>query len=300
MSEPAPPYGLAEPVAPGLRRILAPNPSLMTGTGTNSYLVGQGDLALIDPGPDDERHLGPLLAALRPDERITHILVTHAHRDHSGLARALARATGAPVLAYGDARAGRSALMADLARREGARGTEGSDDSFRPDRCLADGECVSGDSWSLTAIHTPGHFGSHLCLQWGDQVFSGDHVMGWSTSVVAPPDGDMGAYMRSLGRLRGIGALRLWPGHGAPIEDPAARIDALTHHRQARAQAIAAELALYPANAQTLAARIYSDVPAALLGAAALNVFAHLIEMVELNLAECTGPIRFEGQFRLK
>lgn len=302
MTDPAAslPYGLCQTLAPGLRRVLAPNPSAMTGPGTNSYLVGPRDLAVIDPGPDDADHLAALLAAVTPGQRISHILITHAHRDHSGLTRKLAQATGAPVLAFGDAHAGRSTLMRDLAAREGAKGTEGTDVDFRPDRCLTDGEIVTGDGWQLAALHTPGHFGNHLCLQWGDQLFSGDHVMGWSTSVVAPPDGDMGAYMRSLARLQGIGAKRLWPGHGDAIDDPSARLDTLTAHRRARAQAIRQALSSGPASATTLARAIYRDTPEALLGMAALNVFAHLIEMMEENLTEPLDNLRFATPFRLK
>ncbi|MBS0565718.1 MAG: MBL fold metallo-hydrolase [Proteobacteria bacterium] len=300
MTEAAPPYGVCELLGPGLCRILAPNPSAMTGQGTNTYLVGEGGLALIDPGPDDPRHLAAILAATGAGRRISHIFVTHAHRDHSGLAPALARATGAPVLAFGDAGAGRSALMRDLAAREGARGTEGTDEGFRPQLCLADGESVEGEGWRLTALHTPGHFGNHLCLRWGGQIFSGDHVMGWSTSVVAPPDGDMGAYMRSLARLGAAAAERLLPGHGAPVGNPAARIGELIAHRQSRARAIAVELARGPDDAASLAARIYRDTPAALMGAAALNVFAHLVEMTEENIAMPEGGIHLGTRFRLK
>jgi len=302
MTNPTPvaPYGLCQTSGADLRMVLAPNPSAMTGAGTNTYLLGRRDLAVIDPGPDDPAHLAALLAAVGPGQRISHILVTHAHRDHCGLARKLSEATGAPVLAFGDAQAGRSALMQDLATREGPAGTEGTDADFHPDHCLLDGDTLGGDGWRLTALHTPGHFGNHLCLQSGDQVFSGDHVMGWSTSVVAPPDGDMGAYMRSLARLRQAAPARLWPGHGAPVDDPAARIDRLAAHRRARALAIRQGLLAGPVTAAVLARAIYHDIPAALLGMAALNVFAHLIEMTEENQAAPDGALRFDTPFRLK
>lgn len=284
-------------LAAGLRRVLAPNPSPMTGPGTNSYILGTGAVAIVDPGPDDARHLDALIAALKPGERVSHIFVTHAHRDHSALAPALARATGAPVLAFGDAAAGRSALMQALARRDAPRGGEGVDATFRPDLTLADGTAVEGDGWTLRALHTPGHFGNHLCLVWGDTVFSGDHVMAWSTSVVAPPDGDMAAYMASLARLAGLRPSALWPGHGAPVPDAAGRIAELAAHRRARAAAIRAGLAAGPATASELAQAIYVDTPAALMGAASLNVFAHLIELHEQNLAEAEGEITFTTRF---
>ncbi len=290
-------HGVCDMLVPGIRRVLAANPSAMTGRGTNSYLIGTGAVALIDPGPDDPAHLAALLAALRPGESISHILVTHAHRDHSGLAPALARATGAPVLAFGDARAGRSPLMEMLAESHRAPGGEGVDAAFRPDILLADGDTVGGGDWELGVLHTPGHFGNHLCFDWAGQVFCGDHVMGWSSSVIAPPDGDMRAYMASLGRLAAARPVRLFPGHGEAVTDPAGRIAELTAHRRARAEAIAAALQRGPATATELARQIYHDTPAALLGAAALNVFAHLIDMTERNTAMPLGQIGFQTQF---
>lgn len=299
-SDHEPAYGQPERVMPDLRRILAPNPSPMTGRGTNSYLLGQTDLALIDPGPDDPAHLEAILAALGDDQRITHIVVTHAHRDHSGLAPALARATGAPVLAFGAADAGRSPLMRMLAEREPSHGSEGVDHAFHPHQTLAHGEEIHGVGWQLTALHTPGHFGNHICIAWQDHVFSGDHVMGWSTSVVAPPDGDMGAYLASLDKLAALRAKNLWPGHGPAVENAAERIAELTRHRLARGEAILEHLQDGPADAATVAQAIYHDTPVALLRAAALNVFAHLIDFTERNLAEPIGEISFSGRFRAR
>ncbi len=292
-------YGRAEWVAPDLRRILAPNPSPMTGRGTNSYLLGQTDLALIDPGPNDPSHLDAILAAVHPGQRITHILVTHAHRDHSELAPVVAGATGAPVLAFGAADAGRSSLMQALANRERAGGGEGADHAFQPHQTVVDGAEISGAGWRITALHTPGHFGNHLCLAWQDQVFSGDHVMGWSTSVVAPPDGDMGTYLASLDKLAAVRPSRLWPGHGDAVENPAARIEELIRHRQARGEAIFEQLKNGPADASSLAQAIYHDVPVTLQRAAAMNVFAHLIDFTERNLVSPVGQISFSGRFRV-
>lgn len=299
-SEPKPRPGRVEVLEDGLRMVLAPNPSPMTLYGTNSYILGEGRVAVIDPGPDDPAHLAALLAALAPGERVSHILVTHAHRDHSPLARALAAETGAPVLAFGDARAGRSSLMERLAARGDLRGGEGVDAGFAPDTRLADGETVAGDGWEVRALHMPGHFGNHLCFQWNDAVFSGDHVMGWASSLVSPPDGDMGAYMASLDRLAATGARRLYSGHGAPIADAQERIADLARHRRTREAAIREALRDGEADAASLAARIYSDTPAALMPAAARNVFAHLIDLMERNIAEPHGELAAATRFRLR
>jgi hydroxyacylglutathione hydrolase len=286
---------------PGLRLVLAPNPSPMTFHGTNTFLIGEGEVAVIDPGPDDPRHLAAIMAALGPGESISHIFVTHAHLDHSALAGRLAARTGASVLAFGGAHAGRSPVMAALAAEGGIGGGEGIDAGFRPDVLLADGTVTDGAGWRLRAIHTPGHIGNHLSfaaeLPGGSVIFSGDHVMGWSTSIVSPPDGDMGAFLQSLDRLGREPAERYYPAHGGPIPDPPARLAELIRHRRARETQILAALADGPSDAATLARRIYLDTPAALLPAAERNVLAHLIDLTERNLAASDSPLSTRSIF---
>lgn len=277
---------MVETLAPGLRRVVAPNPGPLTGTGTNSYILGGGSVAVIDPGPEDPAHLAALEAALTPGERIGHILVTHAHADHAPLARVLAARWGAPVAAFGDARAGRAAHVEGLGDLGGG---EGVDHAFAPDLLLADGAELAGPDWHLVAHWTPGHMGNHLCFAWGARVFSGDHVMGWATTLVSPPDGDMGAYMASLDRLEGLRAQVLFPGHGAPVADPAARIAELRRHRLGREAEILAGLAAQPQEIPALTRAIYRDLAPRLLPAAERNVLAHLLDLTARGLARCDG-----------
>ena len=291
--------GTAEALAPGLRRLVAPNPSPMTFRGTNTYLLGTAGLAVIDPGPDDPAHLAAILAACGPGQRITHIFVTHAHLDHSPLAAPLARRTGAPVLAFGDAQSGRSAVMQRLANAGPIGGGEGVDAWFSPDRCLADGEVVQGDGWTLEALHTPGHFGNHIALAWDKTCFTGDLVMGWATSLVSPPDGDLTQFMASLARLQGRDWQVFHPGHGAPVTTPAARLADLVAHRRGREAAILAALAKGPADAATLARAIYTETPAALLPAASRNVLAHLVDLLEQSRVRMTGTLAADTRFSL-
>lgn len=291
--------GTADRLAPGIRRVLAPNPSPMTFRGTNSFLIGRGEVAVIDPGPEDAAHLAALLAALAPGERISHIFVTHSHIDHSPLARKLSQATGAPVLAYGDSRAGMSPAMQRLAEEGGLGGGEGVDADFAPDVALADGEAVRGGDWELRALWTPGHFGNHLSFAMGDVVFTGDVVMGWASSLVSPPEGDLGAYMASLARLEAFGARVLHPAHGAPVTDPAARLAELIAHRRGREAEIRAELAHGPATIGALTRAIYTEVAPALLPAAERNVFAHLLDLAERKIVEIDGTPRVSARFRL-
>lgn len=291
--------GRPQTLAEGLRRILAPNPSALTGQGTNTYLLGTSDIAVIDPGPDDAGHLSAILRAVRPGQRITRILVTHAHRDHCALARPLARACGAPVLAYGGARAGRSAIMRDLADSGTIGGGEGLDDAFAPDVALPDGTVLWGAGWCLQALWMPGHAAGHMCFVEGGTVFTGDLVMGWASSLVSPPDGDLTCFMASCRRLRGLGARVLLPGHGAPVTEPAARIDTLIAHRRSREAAILDALQQGPATPAQLAARIYTDTPARLVRAAERNVLAHLIDLVTRGIAAPSGRLCSDGCFQL-
>lgn len=289
--------GHPEEVAPRVRRILAPNPSPMTLHGTNTYLVGTTDLAVIDPGPDSDAHLAAILAAVGAGQSISHILVTHAHVDHSPLARRLSQVTAAPVLAYGDAQAGRSAIMQSLAAQGLAGGGEGVDAGFTPDIILPDGGAVTGEGWHITALWTPGHFGNHLCFALDDILFTGDLVMGWASSLVSPPDGDLTDFMASCARLQARHDRIYLPGHGAPVTDPAQRVNWLIAHRRTREAAILEALGHEPATASSLAARIYTDTPAALLPAAARNVFAHLVDLTQKKQITAETTLSWTARF---
>lgn len=293
-----PTKGAAEELADGLRRVLAPNPSPMTYRGTNTYLLGSDDLAVIDPGPDHPAHLTALLAAIG-GVRVSQIIVTHAHVDHSPLAARLARATGAPVSAFGDATAGRSSVMTALANAGFKGDGEGIDHSFAPDLALADGARIVGGFGDLKVLHTPGHLGNHICLVWGDQVFTGDHVMGWASSLVSPPDGDLADFMASCARLRKVPATRYHSGHGAPIRDPLARLDWLIAHRKARTAQILTVLGDGPATPAQLTARIYTDAPLALRPAATRNVIAHLVDLHGKNMVSATPALTSTAVFAL-
>ncbi|MEO0380741.1 MAG: MBL fold metallo-hydrolase, partial [Pseudomonadota bacterium] len=289
--------GRAEQLEPGLRRIVAPNPSPMTYRGTNTYLLGTKGLAVIDPGPHISDHLAAILSAVGPAQRITHIVVTHSHLDHSPLAQPLAEATGAPVFAFGDAQAGRSAAMAALVAAGMRGGGEGIDHGFAPDVICADGAVIAGDDWTLEVIHTPGHLGNHISLAWNDACLTGDHVMGWASSLVSPPDGDLADFMASCARLAARSWRVFYPGHGAAITAPNARLDWLIAHRLGREKAILSALATGPADAASLARAVYTDTPAALLPAATRNVLAHLIDLTGKSKVRALGPLTSAAQF---
>ncbi len=289
-----------EAVLPGILRLRAANPSALTGTGTNTYvLTGAQGAVVIDPGPDLDAHLAAILAALG-DRPLQSILLTHAHLDHSALCPRLAAQTSAKTYAFGPAVAGRSAVMQRLAAEGLAGGGEGIDPTFSPDVSVADGEVLELAGLAIKALHTPGHIGSHLCFGLGPLLFSGDHVMEWSTTLVSPPDGDMGAYMASLQRLSG----ELWqvflPGHGGLVPDPAARLQELIVHRRAREASILSELREGAKTPAELALCIYAaSTPAALLPAAARNILAHLIDLNDRNVVGTLGKLGSETKFHL-
>jgi len=255
---------------PLVRRLLAPNPSPFTYTGTETYIVGRGEVAVIDPGPGLAEHVEAILAATR-DERITAILCTHTHRDHSPAARILRAATGAPVI-------GCAALTLE---DDGPRADAAFDPDYRPDRVLADGECVSGPGWTLEAVATPGHTSNHLCfaLRESRALFSGDHVMGWSTTVVSPPDGDMADYMRSLDKLAGRDDRIYYPAHGDPVTDPQRFVRAIATHRRQRERQILDLLEQEAQPIPAMVASMYRGIDPRLHGAAGRSVLAHLIDL---------------------
>ena len=289
--------GVAEPVMDGLTRILAPNPSPMTFRGTNSYIIGHDRLVVMDPGPASDAHLDALVAAIagRP---VDHIILTHSHLDHSPLAAPLSALTNAPVLAYGDSLAGRSAAMTRLAASGNLAGGEGVDLTFAPDQTLADGDAIFTDAGPLHALHTPGHMGNHLCFEWQDAAFSGDLVMGWASSLVSPPDGDLTDFMASCRRMATRAPNRLFPGHGAPVEDPESTIQTLLTHRERREAQILAALN-QPRTPAEITAQVYTDVAPALWPIAERNVLAHLIDLVTRNKATPTGDLTATTRFQI-
>ncbi|NNF23440.1 MAG: MBL fold metallo-hydrolase [Rhodobacteraceae bacterium] len=292
----APQTGIAHEVAPGVRSVLAPNPSPMTHWGTNTYLVGEAEIAVIDPGPDDAAHLQAVLSATR-GQTISHILVTHAHLDHAPLAARLAARTGAQVMGFGAAHDGRSTIMAELAAAGHTGGGEGVDSGFQPHTALRDTDTVQGADWALEVVATPGHFSGHLSFAMGDILFSGDHVMGWSSTLISPPDGDVRAFMSSCARLQKRPERRFLAGHGAPIDTPAERLEWLIAHRLEREAQILNALGPEPQTIGDLAAQIYSDIPPRMLPVAARNLFAHLIDLTERNLAVATPELGFNAGY---
>jgi len=263
-------YGVLETVSPLIRRIVARNPGPFTGPGTATYVIGHGRVALIDPGPALASHIEAILHTLR-GETIEDILITHTHSDHWPAAEAIQRATGART--YG----------------------------FNMDQKLRDGDVVAGPGWQITAVHTPGHTSDHLCFSLARErvLFSGDHVMGWSTSVIIPPDGDMAAYMHSLEKLLDRDDAIYMPTHGPAIPDPKPHVRAFIEHRRERSAAILRRLALGDATIPEIVEAVYVDLSPGLRGAAGRSVLAHLIELAGLGKVECDGPPALDRHYLL-
>ena len=280
-------------LSPLVRRLIAPNGGPFTFTGTCTYIVGAGDVAVIDPGPDNAAHVARLLDALK-GERVKTIVITHTHRDHSPAAAALKAATGARITGCAPHFQARGLNAGESNMLEGS-----NDLSYAPDHVMADGETLRGDGFTLTALATPGHTMNHLCFALPEEraLFSGDHVMAWSTSIVAPPDGAMGPYMASLDRLRGRDEEIYWPGHGGPVREPQRFVRALAHHRRQREASILTRLAAGDATIAAIVAKIYDGLDPRLTGAAALSVFAHLEDMTQRGLAVCDGAPTLTGRY---
>lgn len=280
------PTGTLMQLSPLVGRVLAPNPSPFTYTGTQTYVVGESDVAVIDPGPDDPAHLAALIAAIG-DRPVRAILCTHTHRDHSPAAAPLSERTGAPVT-------GCAPLTLD---DDGPRADAAFDAAYRPDRVLADGEQVAGTGWTLEAVATPGHTSNHLCfaLPQENALFTGDHVMGWSTSIVSPPDGDMTAYMASMQRLADRTDAIYYPAHGDPVETPQRLVRGMMGHRKQREGQIVRFLKRNGASEiPMMVAEMYKGVDPRLHSAAGRSVLAHLIDLDGRGLAAATGDGRWQ------
>ena len=270
------PSGVLTRVAPRLRRLIAPNPSAFTFTGTCGYIVGEGDVAIVDPGPDNDSHLAAWVDAVA-GERVAYIVVTHTHRDHSALAGRLREATGAPIVG----------ARPHAPRHGSPAGLDSSHDlAYAPDAVMAEGDRFDFGGAALTAFATPGHADNHLAfvLEGENALFSGDHVMAWSTSVVAPPDGSMSDYMASLEKLRARDEEIYWPGHGGPVRDPRRYVRGLIGHRRQREASILTRLEAGPTTIPEIVARVYSGVDPRLHGAAGLSTLAHLDDLVTRGL----------------
>ncbi len=290
-----PAHGEAVPVAENVQRITVNNPGPFTFHGTNTYIVGRGSVAVIDPGPEDEAHFRALMAALKGRE-VTHIAVSHTHRDHSPLARRLKEATGAIIVGEGPHRAARPLHVGETNPF-----AESSDMAFAPDAALADGERIEGDGWSLTAVATPGHTANHMAfaLDGSGILFSADHVMAWATSIVAPPDGAMADYMASLDRLLARDDRLYFPGHGGPVIEPGSFVRALKAHRKMRERAVIERLRAGDRTIPDMVKVIYASTDPRLHGAAALSVLAHIEDLIEQGRVATDGPPSLFGEYRL-
>lgn len=287
-------YGRVDMIAPGVRRVIAENPGPFTFTGTGVYILGEGEVAIIDPGPVLPAHINALKAALK-GERVAAIFITHHHLDHTPLARPLAEEHGCPIYGYGQP------LREEHTGESDVRLEAGDDVGFRPDVELKDGDVVNGEGWSLRALHTPGHTSNHMCYAFDQEqiLFCGDHVMAWSTSVVSPPDGDMGDYLDSLERIRDMGFAQLWPAHGPAVMDPDNYIAAYIAHRRHREAQILVQLEAGHTRIRDMVTAMYVDVDKRLHPAAAHSVLAHMAHLVKQGRVTCEGEPGLASEYTL-
>jgi glyoxylase-like metal-dependent hydrolase (beta-lactamase superfamily II) len=273
---------------------VADNGGPVTYTGTCSYIVGRGRVAVIDPGPALDAHMDALLQAVR-GETVTHIVVSHTHRDHSPGARILQAATGAPIVGCSAHRTARI-----LAEGEANPLEASTDREYAPNEEMREGDTIAGPGWHLTAVETPGHMANHLAFALPEEraLFSADHVMAWNTTVIAPPDGSMGAYMASLDKLRGRDETIYWPGHGGPVREPQRFLRGLINHRRQREVSILTRLAEGDRTIPSIVAAIYQGLKPSLVRAAGLSVFAHLEDLVERGLVTTDGQPSLDGEYR--
>ena len=271
-------YEILDELEPGIGRVLAHNPSAFTYTGTQTWFVGTDEVAIVDPGPDDPAHIDALVAALGK-RKLVAILCTHTHRDHSPAAAPLAERTSAPVV-------GCAPLALETV---GPRADAAFDGAYSPDRVLSDGDSIEVDRRMLTAVATPGHTSNHLCFAWGDALFTGDHVMGWSTTVVVPPDGDMAAYIASLEKLRQRGDRIYYPAHGPPVTKPGQYVRSLIGHRMQRERQILRLVTEEPREIPDIVANAYPGLDPRLTAAAGGSVHAHLLDLQRRGLVVEAG-----------
>lgn len=283
--------GVPDQLSPLVRRLISPNPGPFTFTGTCSYIIGTGRVVIVDPGPDNEDHLAALLAAVK-DETVDAIAVTHTHRDHSPLARALKKATGARIIGCQAHR--------EITNDSSGRLDASHDLEHVPDQAMNDGDTYDGAGFALQAIATPGHASNHLCfaITGDDALLCGDHVMAWSTTIVAPPDGRMSDYMASLDKLAKRAERIFYPGHGAPVNQPQRYCRALAHHRRIREQSIIEGLTAKPDTIPGLVERIYVGLDARLKNAAALSVLAHMEDLVARGIIDAGGPATLQARYQ--
>ncbi len=290
MSDFSPPYGEIEYISPNIRRITAPNPAPYTFKGTGTYIVGRGDVAIIDPAPDIRSHIDAIITSLS-EEKITHILITHNHKDHSPGAKPLSERTGAKIYGF------------DVCEQQYAEveAEEGLDKEYKPDVTLNDGEIINGNGWVIEAIHTPGHLSNHLCFAFVEEqaLFTGDHIMGWSTTIISPPDGNMTDYLDSLEKLRLRNDKIYYPTHGAPITNPKQFVTQLIGHRLRRDKEIIRAFSGGSRTIDQLIDVIYVGLDQKLRLAASRTIYAHLIRLVAMGEASCDEPITEQATYHL-